>query len=326
MIKYQKGGTQKDIYEKSEVLLVPCPFCKESEYENIYKERGALGIVRCLKCRLIYVNPRLKSPEKVYWGDSDKYIREAKLIFEDKASHHRDPNYLQDLKLIDYYKPKGNFLDVGTNMGFFLRNAKKINPEWRLYGVEPSPSLSNIAKEHFGLNIKTALLEEAGFEDNFFDIISMTDVFEHISDPKTILKESRRILKPEGILFIKVPNGMFNLFKYYVAKKLNRLKNYDIFDSYEHVVHYSGQTLKAMLSNNGFNILKMTIGKPIQIPVWHNYVGQYYQYPSPWGLDFKRQTARTLVYWFSLIEFLLKGLNIGYLAPNIIVVAQKNDS
>jgi hypothetical protein len=72
---------------------------------------------------LIYVNPRLKEPEQIYWGDSEKYFKEARLIFAGKAKHHRDVNYLQDLKLIYKYKPTGNFLDVGTNMGFFLRNA-----------------------------------------------------------------------------------------------------------------------------------------------------------------------------------------------------------
>ncbi len=320
--EYERGGRQKDIYSESEVVAASCPLCQESGHKKLYKERGALGIVRCSGCGLIYVNPRLKNPEEVYWGDADKYFKEARLIFEGKAPHHRDVNYIEDLKLIRRYKSAGNFLDVGANMGFFLRNARRWKG-WNLYGVEPSPSLSDMARKYFGLNIKTAFLEEAGFENDFFDVVTLTDVFEHITDPQKLLNEIRRILKPDGILFIKVPNGLFNIFKFRMAEFTGRLKDYDIFDSYEHVVHYSGRTLKKMLKKNGFIPVKIKIGRPIQVPVWHKYVGHYYQYRTPWVLDYKRQTARSLLCFLSKIEFYLLGKNVGYLAPNIVAIARK---
>lgn len=319
---YERGGTQKAFYENSEVVETLCLLCGSMEHKKIYQERGALGIVKCGHCGLIYVSPRLKKPEEVYWGDVEKYFNEARLIFEGRANHHRDPNYMQDLKLIYRYKSKGNFLDVGINMGFFLRNAKKMG-YWDIYGVEPSPSLSEIARKYFGLNVKTAFLKNAGFENDFFDIVAMTDVFEHITEPREILKDIHMILKKDGILFIKVPNGLFNLFKLYTAKALKKLKNYDIFDSYEHVVHYSDKTLRLMLEKFGFKVIKSFIGRPIQLPVWQRYVGHFYQYPTPWGLDYKRQSARNILYWLSLIEFRLRLNTIGYLAPNIIAIARK---
>lgn len=318
---YLKGGSQKDIYTASEVVSVSCPLCATNNCNEIYRERKALGIVQCLSCGLLYVNPRLKEPEKIYWGDADKYFEEARLIFEGKVKHHRDSNYISDLKLIYRYKPYGNLLDIGTNVGFFLRNAK--NSRWTLYGVEPSSSLSEMARKYFDLDVKTAFLEEASFQNNFFDVVTMTDVFEHISEPGKLLSEIYRILKPDGILFIKVPNGLFNLFKLYCVRITGRLKNYDIFDSYEHVVHYSQETIRLMLEKSGFKVIKFFIGRPIQIPVWHNYVGHYYQYPSPWRLDPKRQSARLILYFLSLIEFKLRLNRIGYLAPNIIVIAKK---
>ncbi|MBU2541435.1 MAG: class I SAM-dependent methyltransferase [Candidatus Omnitrophica bacterium] len=319
---YDRGGRQKEIYSESDVISVCCPFCNINKYRQIYQERGTLAIVKCLGCGLLYVNPRLKEPEKIYWGEADKYFKEARLIFEGKSRHHRDQNYIQDLKLIYKYKPSGNFLDVGTNMGFFLRNAKGWS--WNLYGVEPSSSLSEIARKYFSLNVKTAFLQDAGFKNSFFDVVTMTDVFEHLSEPGEVLEEVKRILKPDGILFIKVPNGLFNLFKYYCAKTTNRLKNYDIFDSYEHVVHYSQKTLKLMLDKFGFKVIRVCIGRPIQVPVWHNYVGHYYQYPTPWMLDCKRQFARITLYLLSLIEYRIRLNRVGYLAPNIVVIAKKS--
>lgn len=323
MIKdYEKGGRQKDVYEESDVINVVCPLCGNNEYKKIYKERGVLGIVRCKGCSLIYVSPRLKNPEHVYWGDPQKYFNEARLIFEGKAPHHRDKNYEEDLKLIFKYKPSGKFLDIGTNMGFFLNCAKKWNV-WDLWGVEPSPSLSDMARKYFQLNIRTSFLEEAGFEDESFDVITMTDVFEHIADPSKMLQEIKRILKSDGILFIKVPNGLFNYFKFKMAKLMGRLENYNIFDSYEHVVHYSHKTIEKSLEKNGFKSEEVKIASPIQLPVWHKFVGSFFLYPTPWSLDYMRQTERSLFYYFAKIEYYLRGKRIGYLAPNIVVIARK---
>ncbi len=206
-------------------------------------------------------------------------------------------------------------------MGFFLRNAK--GGKWNLYGVEPSPSLSEIARKYFALNVKTAFVEDAHFESNFFDVVTIIDVFEHISEPGKVLHEIHRILKKDAILFIKVPNGLFNLFKFHLSKLMAKLNDYEIFDSYEHLIHYSQRTLKAMLEKYGFKIMKISIGRPIQSPVWHNYVGYYYQYPSPWRLDPYRQSLRSIFYILSLIEFRLRLNRIGYLAPNIIAIAKK---
>ena len=58
------------------------------------------NIVRCLNCSLIYVSPRLRSPDRIYHVDAKVYFEEAKLIFSGKAKHHRDSNYLRDLELI----------------------------------------------------------------------------------------------------------------------------------------------------------------------------------------------------------------------------------
>jgi 2-polyprenyl-3-methyl-5-hydroxy-6-metoxy-1,4-benzoquinol methylase len=189
---YEKGGRQKEYYNESEVMLRDCPLCGAEDYADIYAERGNIGIVKCRECKLIYTNPMVKEPEKNYWGDEKKYFEEAKLIFEGKAKSHRDTNYLEDLKVIEKIKPKGNFLDIGTNMGFFLRHTRGRN--WNVTGIDPSPSLSEMARKHFGLNVKTCYLNEAGFKDEFFDIVTMTDVFEHLAEPKKMLEERRDIV------------------------------------------------------------------------------------------------------------------------------------
>lgn len=320
--QYERGGRQQEVYGAEDVETVACPLCEATAYEALHTERGVLGIVKCATCDLIYVSPRLRHPERVYWGDAAKYTDEARLIFAGRAPHHRDPNYLHDLRIIERFKPTGRFLDIGTNMGFFLRHTRGRG--WTAMGIEPSVSLAELARTHFGLDVKTSFLPDAHFPDEHFDVVTMTDVFEHISEPRAMLSEVRRILKADGVLFIKVPNGPFNVFKLRVLRRLRRLGMLDIFDSYEHVVHYSSRTLRKMLEREGFRVRHQSIAPPIQIPVWHDFVGQYYQYPSPWSHDWRRQTARTMMYHASRVESRLMGGTIGSLAPNIVVVAEKN--
>lgn len=320
---YVKGGQQKEVYTEAELIYVPCPFCGSKQYEKIYTERGALGIVRCCNCRLLYVNPRVKNPGEVYWGNPEEYFKEARLIFEGKAGHHRDRNYREDLRIIYSYKPCGKLLDIGTNMGFFLRNAR--GRQWELYGVEPSPALSRMARDYFGLNVKTAYLEEAAFAQDSFDIVTMTDVLEHITGPKTLLEEVRRVIKPDGIVYIKVPNGKFNLLKLFLSRRLNLFNSADLFDAYEHVVHYTKETLTALLRSCGFIPRRFYIGRPIHLPAWHKYLGSYYQYPSPWCLDAKNFLGREIFYWLAKLEYNILPGRIGYFAPNIIVVAKKEN-
>lgn len=320
---YERGGTQKDFYSPEEVIERKCPLCDSASYNEIYKERGTIGIVRCRGCGIVYVNPMVKEPEKNYWGDEKKYFEEARLIFEGKAKSHRDRNYLEDLRVIEKIKPKGNFLDIGTNAGFFLRHTR--GRKWKVAGVDPSPILSEMARKYFGLNVKTSYLDKAGFEDEYFDVVTMIDVFEHISEPKRILEDVKKVIKKDGILFIKVPNASYNILKLNLAKLTGVLENYDIFDSYEHITHYSHNTLKAMLEVCGFKVKKVFIGRPIQPPVWHKYVGHYYQYPSPWFLASKDYILRVLFYWISRVERLLRFGNIGYFAPNIIMIAERKD-
>lgn len=322
-VDYERGGLQKESYLKEEVIKRPCPLCGGDNFTDIYKERGAIGVVRCLGCGLIYTNPIVKDAHKNYWGKEEKYYDEARLIFKGLAKSHRDPNYIQDLDIIKRWRPHGNFLDIGTNVGFFLRHTR--GQGWNVYGVEPSPSLSEMARKHFSLNVRTGYLDEAGFESDFFDVVTMTDVFEHIARPRDILGQIKRVLKKDGILFIKVPNGDYNMLKLRLAGITGALGDYDIFDSYEHLSHYTHKTLKKMLEGSGFRIRRVFIGSPIQLPVWQRYVGHFYEYPTPWALDVKNRLLRTMFYYLSRVEYWVRFRHIGCFAPNIIVIAQKDE-
>jgi 2-polyprenyl-3-methyl-5-hydroxy-6-metoxy-1,4-benzoquinol methylase len=316
---YIRGGRQKKTYEIDEVETCRCPLCGQNKFDKIYKERKSLEIVRCHNCDLIYVNPRVKEAETNYWGNAETYFNEARLIFSGKKAHHRDKNYEYELRKIKSFKPSGKLLDIGCSMGFFLKKARDFG--YTSLGVEPSPSLSKIAQEEFKLDVINVYLEKANIKNKSIDIITMIDVFEHVTNPSEILSFAKEILSDDGIICIKVPNGNYNLLKLKLARMSGRENNHDIFDSYEHVAHYTKKTIKKMLEQNGFEIKKVFVPLPIHPPVWARLVGHYYQYPSPVMLDWKMVLLRNIFYAIGKVENSL-GLKTSF-GPDLMFIATK---
>jgi SAM-dependent methyltransferase len=244
----------KETYTSDEIEYTNCPLCGDDRQVPLGGQ-WSLTVVRCQTCSLIYVSPRLKEPEKNYWGEKEKAIAKYGPIFDGKVSHNRDKNYDMILKMIQGLKPSGSFLDIGTHCGFFLRRARDRG--WNLYGVEPSPTGSALAREKFGLNVTTGYLDEARFPTRFFDVVTMLDVIEHVTDPLNLLCEVHRILKNDGILLIKTPNGEYNFLKYRIFVKALRMCRLDAFDIREYCPlqsgHYSGVTPKGRFQDGAMS-------------------------------------------------------------------------
>jgi SAM-dependent methyltransferase len=289
---------------------------------RLYTEHGAIGVARCAACSLIYTSPRIRAPEQVYWGDASIYYEEARLIFDGKASHHRDPNYLGEIRAIERHKTSGRFLDVGCNMGMLLRLVVKRG--WACVGLAPSPSLAELARKH-GFPAWNCFMHEVPESENAsFDVVALSDVFEHIAEPLSFLPQAARLLKSDGILYVKVPNARWNIFKQKILLLGGKQPRQGLWDAYEHVVHYTDETLKRILSKCGFRILAMATEAPVQTPNWHEYVGHYFQYPTPWFMDIERKALRAAFYRLASAERLMRLGSLGYLAQNVVAIARKS--
>ena len=179
-----------------------CPIC-QGELEPRVLGKASLGgdtsfdLVECQTCLTRYLSP-LPSSQQLqevylpnYYG-SDWYKQRgwggafAKLELAKKA--------------------QGKFLDVGCGLGFFIDGIKQ-HSNWEVYGVEFSQKAADFAREELGLNVRQGELVDVNFPDAFFDYIQIHNVLEHVRDPMTLLKECRRILKADGVLDLRVPNG-----------------------------------------------------------------------------------------------------------------------
>jgi SAM-dependent methyltransferase len=78
---------------------------------------------------------------------------------------------------------------------------------WDVYGVEVDAESVDFARRKLGLDVYHGTVDEPHFPDDYFDVVTMWDVIEHLHDPFETLLEIRRILKPGGKLIISTPNA-----------------------------------------------------------------------------------------------------------------------
>jgi SAM-dependent methyltransferase len=249
----------KERYGPSELLDVACPLCGARRADDIAAEFG-IAVARCLECGLVYTRTPRPQAQDHYTVPVHEFTEKYELVFRGEAPHPRDPNYEDVLDALAKIRSPGDLLDVGSHCGFFLRRARARG--WRTTGVEPSPTSSALARERFDLDVRTGFLDER-FGDASFDAVTMLDVLEHVGQPQPLLREIRRVLRPGGIVAIKVPNVRYVRAKYRLLRRVPGAVA-DAFDAREHLAHYSAHTLTRLLREEGFELESLTAPPPIQ--------------------------------------------------------------
>ena len=98
-------------------------------------------------------------------------------------------------------------LDIGAGLGQFQRllNDQGVEAE----GIEPSSIRRDYALEKFGMALHSKLVDDdywqAGFAQ-YFDLITLWDVIEHVDFPRETLESAIKLLKPGGMLFLDTPS------------------------------------------------------------------------------------------------------------------------
>lgn len=99
-------------------------------------------------------------------------------------------------------------LDVGCwdgEMTLRYASAADLKKE-NLYGIEIVPAEAKKAAKHFQVKVLDIEKDKFPYQDNFFDVIIVNQVFEHLKNIFHPITEIHRILKPGGHLVFSVPN------------------------------------------------------------------------------------------------------------------------
>lgn len=163
-------------------------------------------------------------------------------------------------------------LDIGCSYGYYTRFY--LNKCKEVYGIDPNEDLIKIAKKRYPrIKFKIGDAEKIPFKDDYFDVILLSDVLEHVNDEEKAINEVYRVLKNNGVIIITVPHkGLFrfmdvdnyswcvrnkfpNLYK--IFNKI-RKKDINVKPGYEkRHKHYSIEDIKELFKGK-FKIIKLT--------------------------------------------------------------------
>jgi 2-polyprenyl-3-methyl-5-hydroxy-6-metoxy-1,4-benzoquinol methylase len=198
--------------------------------------------------QLLKTHPQPSLEQLPSYYESEDYIShtDSKRTLFEKLYHFVKTNALKSkVTLISKENPlKGNLLDIGAGTGDFLKHAKKSG--WNCIGIEPNEKAKNIAVSK-GVNFIN-ILEE--LDNNSFDVITMWHVLEHVPDLENQIKTLKRLLKPNGTIFIAVPN--YNSFD---AKHYKSF--WAAYDVPRHLWHFSKSSIQKLVAKENLKLYEV---------------------------------------------------------------------
>lgn len=246
-------------YQNDNYIYTNCPLCNSNERKMVYCEKYE-RLNKCVKCSLLYTNPRLKKKnindlyDFTYFNNTISHCFGYSDYLADEKKIRK--TFIRRIEVIgNYFPDKGTLLDLGCAAGFFVDEAKKRG--WSAEGVELSSFMANYAKDKFSLNVTNVDIEKYKFVKNRYDLITMWDTIEHLTDPLNLFKKINLSLKKKGMIVFSTPDvGSFP-----ARITGNSWIGFKLSD--EHLTYFSKNTIKTLCDLTGFEIIK-----------WH-YLGKY---------------------------------------------------
>lgn len=179
---------------------------------------------------------------------SESYISHTdsnKTIFDNVYQLVKNYTLNKKIKLINSFNTEEKkILDVGAGTGDFLKVCKNNN--WKVNGVEPSEKARDFASKK-NIELKKDISE---FNNEQFDVISLWHVLEHIPNLIEYINQLKKLLKPNGVLIIAVPN--------YKSYDANHYKEFwAAYDVPRHLWHFSQTSIKKLFSTIEMNVEKI---------------------------------------------------------------------
>ena len=183
-------------------------------------------------------------------------VRLTKITGKSRVPIHPKHLLTQKPWFITYLKKSDVVLDLGCGNGQNAIKASRIAN--RVVACDFDKELLNIAEEEAKLkkinNIKFEIVnleERLKYRNNSFSSMIFLDVLEHLKNRDEILSGIKRVLKPNGLLFLGVPNSQTSW------KKLQRSSGVCSFSDPDHKVEFTQKQIESLLEKFGFKIIHL---------------------------------------------------------------------
>ncbi len=260
-------GIENPLYRSSEFLFVGKhpSFSESNVYENKNEE-------------FALTHPLPNSQQIIEFYESGFYIKDNSLTGLDKRLQFSYQRALAQINFIEPFiqeYPNPTALDIGCSEGSLLVLLQERGFT-TVTGYEPDTKMANFANERLAkhndasFTIKNEVFGHTELEENSYDLVCSSHIFEHLPNPIVHLKQLKPLLKENGTLFMEIPN------QYGLGVK--NCITPSIFPSAKiqgHLYFYSPNSIKKILEDSGFKVTHIiTCGRNIK-DVFANHKKKY---------------------------------------------------
>jgi len=223
-----------------------CYNCGNASNEFYFRENG-FDLHQCKSCNLIFViNPPKQEnildshQQGMHRGLNKDLVIEAS--FQSGKVEYLNFILKSMFSVNEIISKK--WLDIGSGTGEFILAIKNFtNNKVDIIGSEPNLEKQKVALEK---KINTTFVDIEN-TDIKYDYISMLNVYSHIYDPVDFIKKLKRLLKPNGEIFIETSDTV----------NLSAKQHYKPFYLPDHLSFASEKILKEIFNKNGFRFISI---------------------------------------------------------------------
>lgn len=169
--------------------------------------------------------------------------------------YFRERNSLQTYlaRTIENYMRQDNLkkvLDVGTGTGHLVKFLNERG--FDAHGCDSSQQAILIAQKiNKKAKIKKASADKLPYKNSSFDLVSAISVIEHLTkrQSREFIKEAKRVLKPNGYIFLVTPN-------FATPIRIIQGNKWFGYNDPTHINFFTPMSLKHLLKSNGFYSFK----------------------------------------------------------------------
>ncbi|MBI5871154.1 MAG: class I SAM-dependent methyltransferase [Actinobacteria bacterium] len=224
-------------------------------HDRLFGIEGEFPLVRCQDCGLVFVNPRPSFEEMGRFYPQDDYDLYNKAAGLKDRSMDELGRLLGPRKgRIDKYRDHGRLLDIGFGDGSFLYFMKQCG--WDVAGVDYNQKMVELVRDELEIDAVQGQLEDAGYPDDSFDVVTLWGVLEHVQSPSQTIEEISRITGDGALLVIYTQNA--------AAPEARWLgEDWFIYEVPRHLYDFTEDSLAKLLAKSGFCIAETVYETPL---------------------------------------------------------------